>query len=79
MHCDNAIAAVLIAEDGLIDKLELDERICISDRNFLAMYQVGLTGTAEPLVAAKNSRPAHDLRFADILKRWMQFIQKEKA
>jgi len=71
MHKDNAVAVVLIAADGVIDKLELDTQICISDRNFLAMYQTGL--------ATKNSRPAHDLRFADILKRWMQHIQKEKA
>jgi len=63
MTYTNAVAVALIAGDGVIDKLELETSIPVSDRDFLAAYQTKL-GSA-------SSRPSEDERFCKLLTDWM--------
>ena len=64
MMYTHAIAVVLVAGNGLIDKMELETSIPKSDRNWLAQYQLDL--------ASKNTRVEHDLYLLEILRQWMQ-------
>ena len=68
MTYDNAVSVALIAADGVIDKLELETSIPVSDREFLAAYQAKLAST--------SSRKDEDKRFLNIFKVWM--IQRHR-
>ena len=69
MNYDNAVAEVMLEAAKLIDKLELETSIPVSDRNFLAAYQA-------TLVANVSTKPKDDARFCDIFKTWM--IQRHR-
>ena len=69
MNYDNAVAEVMLENDKLIDKLELETSIPKSDRDFLAAYQA-------TLVANVSTRKSDDGRFCDIFKTWM--IQRHR-
>jgi len=65
----DAVLVALIAENGVVDKLELALGIPKGDRDFLAAYQTK--------GGAGNTRIDEDVLVADILKRYVQFIQKQ--
>lgn len=69
MKSTDAVLVALIAEDGVVDKLELATAIQKSDRDFLAAYQTK--------GGAGNTRIDEDVRVAEILKRYVQFTQKQ--
>ena len=58
----NAVAVAFVAGNGVIDKLELELTIPISDRTFLAAYQVKL--------AAGVTRKDEDARAIEIFRVW---------
>ncbi len=68
MTYTNAVAAALVAADGVIDKLELETNVPVTHRTFLATYQAKL--------AVKSTTKSDDRRFLNILSVWM--IQRHK-
>lgn len=68
MNNSNLVAVALCAGNGVIDKLELETSITISDREFLAAYQAKL--------AAKPTRRDEDMRFMEIITRWALHLHK---
>lgn len=68
MTFTNAVCEAFCAVDGVIDKLELELGIPVSDREFLAMYQTQL--------ATKSTRKDLDKHFLNILNVWM--IQRHR-
>jgi|GEM_PF-1829968 len=69
MNYDNAVAEVMLEDNKLIDKLELETCIPKSDRDFLAAYQA-------VLVSNVSTKKSDDARFCDIFKTWM--IQRHR-
>lgn len=63
MNYDDALAVVMIASNGFIDKLELKTSLQKSDRDFLAAYQA-------KLAANKSTAPREDARVFDLAKQW---------
>lgn len=66
----NAVAVALVAEDGVIDKLELETKIPQGDRGFLTLYQAKL--------AAGPTRIDEDLLFLKIFTEWAQHRHKNQ-
>ena len=64
----NAVAVALVAGNGVIDKLELETSIPVSDRTFLGVYQTKL--------AAGLTRKDEDARVIEIFRVWA--IQRHK-
>jgi len=56
-----------IGSTPLIDLLELETKLPISDRTWLGVYQA-------KLVAGVNTRIDEDMRFIEIFGRWMRFV-----
>jgi len=69
MNYDNQVAEVMLEDNKLLDKLELETSIPVSDREFLAAYQA-------TLVANVSTRKSDDGLFCDIFKTWM--IQRHR-
>ena len=65
----NAVATVLVAADGVIDKLELETSIPKGDRTFLGVYQTKL--------AAGPTSKDEDKHFLKILTEWAIFRHKQ--
>lgn len=65
----NAVATVMVAADGFIDKLELETSIPKGDRDFLAAYQAKL--------AAGPTRKDEDDLFFTIARRWAIHLHKQ--
>ena len=58
----NAVAVAFVAGNGVIDKLELETSISISDRTFLGVYQTKL--------GAGLTRKDEDARAIEIFRVW---------
>ena len=67
MSNTDAVAVALVAADGVIDKMELDERLSSTDHAALAEYQANL--------AAGPTSRRQDINFLRILEK---FIVKQK-
>jgi len=65
----NDVAGALVAENGPIDKLELETGIAKSDRTWLGVYQAKL--------AAGPTRKDEDMRFLKLFMRWALHIHKQ--
>jgi len=65
----NAVAVVMVEAAKLIDKLELETSITVSDRAFLAVYQTKL--------AAGPTRKDEDQRFFKIFETWGIHLHKQ--
>ena len=62
MKNTNAVAVALVVGDGVIDKLELETSIPVSDRTFMGVYQTKLS--------AGITRKDEDARFIEIFRVW---------
>ena len=64
----SGVLAVCDTSTSLIDTLEADTLLSISDRTWLGVYQAK--------IAAGNTRKDEDMRFIDIFRNWLLNLHK---